>query len=164
MFDIEDTAVLVLAPLLTRADPAGHTVPTGGRGDGGWRRERGGQVSRRPLPPPSEHKSTCLNPPDSLPPPKVTLSASAALPVLALSLSQQPQRAAPSSGCGWRRAVPRSSASGPSVPPSPSSFTVTWLERNRSKQTCGGREFPRMMDRRNQGLDGAIPLVEAALE
>lgn len=140
MFDTEDTAVLVLAALLTRADPAGHTGT-----HGWWWWGVGG--SPRPHPPSSEHKSTCLNPPSSC--------------------------RSPSSPCAQLRAEAAVDRGGLDVelrrpalqcPPLPSSFTVTSLERNRSKQTCGGREFPRMMDHCNQGSDGALPLVEAALE
>lgn len=91
MFDIEDTAVLVLAALLTRADRAGHTGPTGGGGEG---------VSPRPHPPPSEHKTTCLNPLSTPPPPHHHLKLHFLPPRPSLS---SPCRS-PSSPCAQLRA------------------------------------------------------------
>lgn len=100
--------------------------------------------------PPSEHKSTCLNPPPS---PKVTL--------LGLQLASRPtlphallSSHFPSTDIELRAGAVASSHSSvlgpcaggfhgpvPAPPHGPSSFTVTVLERKRSKQTCGGREF-----------------------
>lgn len=76
----------------------------------------------------------------ALPSPTTTTTSTHYPPTLLAELTLSQRRGgAPS----WARGGSAQLRAGfPALRGGPSSFTVTSLERNRSKQTCGGREFP----------------------
>lgn len=157
VFDITDTAVLVLEELVMWSALTGHTVspqcdpdpPANSRG----LRELSalGELSVSLAPPVNTSQHALI--PSS---PKVTLlglqlASRLNLPHALLSLlfpnSDMEFRAGASAGEKISELGPRAAACAagfhgtvPAGPHGPSSFTVTALERKRSKQTCGGRE------------------------